>query len=296
VRVAIVHHTRYRFDRPVRLAPHEIRLHPAPHSRTLTSRYRLSITPANHVVYRHFDPAGNRIARAIFQDATETLAIDVQLEADLQPQNPFDFLLDPAANELPFAYAPPEAAHLAPYLLPAEDGPQLQEWLLRFRSGGADRLDTVNHLVRLNQTVASSIEYRVRHEHGVQGGEETLTKGSGSCRDSGWLLVQLLRHSGVAARFVSGYLVQLSGVTHSQSTPAADEKDQVDLHAWAEAYLPGAGWVGFDATSGLLAGEGHIPLACAATPQLAAPVIGSSEPAAVALDFSMSLQRLHEAD
>jgi len=292
VRVAIVHHTRYRFDRPVRLAPHEIRLCPAPHGRTPTRGPVLHVEPGNHILHWQFDPAGNRLARILFPDAAGELSIDARLEADLQPLNPFDFLVEPGAQQLPFAYAPHAAAHLAPYLAATEDGPQLRDWLSRFRSAGADRLNTIDYLVELNRAVAAAIEYRVRHEHGVQGSEETLTKRSGSCRDSGWLLVQLLRHSGIAARFVSGYLVQLSGVTHSHSGPATDEKDQVDLHAWAEAYLPGAGWIGFDVTSGLMASEGHIPLACAATPQLAAPVIGSTEAASVTLEFSMSLLRL----
>ena len=296
MRIAIAHHTRYRFERPVQLAPHEIRLSPASHGRTPTRDYALQVTPRDHLMHWQFDPAGNRVARVVFPDTTDQLAIDVHLQADLQPLNPFDFLLEPDAQQLPFTYAPHAIAHLAPYLSITDDGPQLRDWLARFRSSGADRLATVECLVRLNQALASDIAYRVRHEHGVQSSEETLTKGSGSCRDSGWLLVQLLRLSGVAARFVSGYLVQLSGITHSHSGPAIDEKDQVDLHAWAEAYLPGAGWIGFDATSGLLTSEGHIPLACAATPQLAAPVIGSTEPAGVTLDFSMSLQRLHGSD
>ena len=149
-------------------------------------------------------------------------------------------------------------------------------------------------LVRLNQQLQREIRYLVRMEPGIQTPDETLEQACGSCRDTGWLLVQILRHLGLAARFASGYLIQLVADVKSLDGPAGPERDFTDLHAWAEVYLPGAGWVGFDPTSGLLAGEGHIPLACTADPGNAAPVIGFTDPCNVEFSFAMSVTRVHE--
>lgn len=291
MRVEIAHQTHYRFDRAVRLSPHEIRLRPALHSRTPTAAYALKVRPAPHRLYWQHDSAGNQVARVVFQEPAAELAIDVAFEADVSPYNPFDFLVDPRAERLPVDYSL-ETANLTPYLQATEHGPRLMEWLRAFEAGQPEAASTLDLLIRLNQQLAATIKYLVRLDPGVQACEATLAAASGSCRDSGWLLVQALRHCGIAARFVSGYLVQLAGVTHATTERTADQKDRVDLHAWAEAYLPGAGWVGFDATSGLLAAEGHIPLAVAATHQGAAPVSGSVEPAAVELAFEMKLTRL----
>ena len=291
MRIRIAHRTHYRFDRPVRLAPHEIRLRPAPHSRTPTTAYALAIGPARHRLHWQHDSAGNQVARVVFQETASELTIDVGFEADLTPFNPFDFLIDPRAEHLPVDYLL-ETANLTPYLQATEQGPRLLEWLRTFEAQQPENAPTIDTLTRLNQQVAATIQYLVRHDPGVQSCEATLAAASGSCRDSGWLLVQALRHCGIAARFVSGYLVQLAGITHATAEKIADEKDRVDLHAWAEAYLPGAGWLGFDATSGLLAAEGHVPLAVSATHEGAAPVSGSVEPSAVELEFDMKLTRL----
>lgn len=294
VRVAIIHHTRYRFDRPVRLSPHEIRLRPAPHCRTFTSSYALTVRPVQHLMHWQFDAGGNHVARLVFQEPASELAASVNLVAELAPLNPFAFLLDPSAERLPLTYPPEVAEDLAPYLKVMEHGPRLIAWLAGFRAREPDGATALDFLVGLNQALAGSVRYLERAYPGVQTCETTLEAGSGSCRDSAWLLVQLLRHCAVAARFVSGYLVQLGTVTHGSDRRPASREDRVDLHAWAEAYLPGAGWIGFDATSGVLAAEGHIPLACAATPSGAAPVTGTVEPCAVRFEIEMMLNRLHD--
>jgi len=286
--VSLRHSTRYLYDRPVSLGPHEIRLKPAPASRTPVLSYNLAVRPARHTMHWYNDAAGSHVARVLFQDKIALLEIDVALTADLTPVNPFDFLVEPGAERFPPAY--PEAAlpELAPFFGIAESGERLQRWLKDFRSSNrAEGRGTVDLLVLINERVKQDIGYVTRMEHGVQSCDDTLKLQSGSCRDSGWLLAQVLRHLGIAARFVSGYLIQLSG-----SAPDAPRTDSADLHAWAEAYVPGAGWIGFDPTSGMLAAEGHIPLARTATPALAAPVTGSVEPSNSQMQFSMSVQRL----
>ncbi len=288
VLVALQHRTGYRYDRPVALGPHEIRLKPAPVCRTAVTSYALAVRPAQHTMSWHHDAAGNPVARVLFLEKIRELEIEVELIADLAPINPFDFLVEPGAERSPFHYPDAARPDLAPFLAPAENGEQLQRWLTGYQAAQiSGPRGTVELLTRINQQLSQEVAYVTRMEHGVQLCEDTLRLGRGSCRDSGWLLVQVLRHLGVAARFVSGYLVQLAG-----DKPDAPKIDSADLHAWCEAYLPGAGWIGFDPTSGLLAAEGHIPLARGSTPALAAPVTGTVEPCRTQMDFSMSVTRL----
>jgi uncharacterized protein (DUF2126 family) len=294
IRVALAHRTSYRYDRLVSLSPHEIRLRPAPHCRTPILGYSLRVEPEQHFINWQQDPYGNWIARVVFPEKADRLDVTVDLTADLTIINPFDFFVEPYAEAFPFAYSPSLARELAPFLEVPPATPRLADWIERFRTGVASGLSTVNLLVAVNQQLKQDIAYLVRMEPGVQAPEETLDRASGSCRDSGWLLVHILRHLGIAARFASGYLIQLVADVKPLDGPAGPERDFTDLHAWAEAYIPGAGWIGLDPTSGLLAGEGHIPLACTATPGSAAPITGMADVADAHFEFAMHVTRIHE--
>jgi len=291
IRVALKHATEYQFDRLVSLSPHVIRLRPAPHSRTPIKSYSLNVEPGKHFINWQQDPFGNYLARFVFPEKTRSLKIQVEVIAEMIVINPFDFFLEEEVETFPFPYEDLLRRDLAPYLEICEEGPRLKEWLANI-----DHSDhqIVNFLVALNQRLQKDVQYLVRMEAGVQSCEETLDKASGSCRDSAWLLVQILRHLGLAARFVSGYLVQLKSDIKALDGPAGPEHDFTDLHAWAEVFLPGAGWVGLDPTSGLLAGEGHIPLACTPDPSSAAPISGATDVCETTFNFSNSVERIHE--
>ncbi|MBX3658003.1 MAG: transglutaminase family protein [Ramlibacter sp.] len=292
IHAALNHVTHYRYDRPVNLGPQVIRLRPAPHCRSNVISYSLRIEPEGHFINWQQDPFANYQARVVFPEKVTEFKVTVDLVVEMSVYNPFDFFLEPAAENFPFRYNKALAAELAPYLVAEPVTPLVQAYL--------DRIDlterrTIDFLVALNQQVAQDIQYLIRMEPGVQTPEETLTKASGSCRDSGWLLVQLLRHCGLAARFVSGYLIQLTPDVKALDGPSGTTVDFTDLHAWCEVYLPGAGWIGLDATSGLLAGEGHIPLACTPQPSSAAPIEGAVDKAEVEFGHAMVVTRIHES-
>jgi uncharacterized protein (DUF2126 family)/transglutaminase-like putative cysteine protease len=294
IRVAIEHRTVYRYDRPVHLGPQVMRLRPAPHCRTPILAYSLRVTPEQHFLNWQQDPIGNYQARFVFPEPTSEFSVTVDLVAELTPLNPFDFFIDEGASQWPFSYDQRLARDLAPYLqveAPAADA-VLDGWMATLRKAQPPDT-TIDFLVWCNQRVRETVAYSVRMEAGVQTPEQTLSRQIGSCRDSAWLLVNVLRRFGIAARFVSGYLVQLA-----QDKPAAGDQgenvDFTDLHAWAEAFVPGAGWIGLDATSGLVAGEGHIPLACAAEPSGAAPVEGLLTAAGTSFEYSNTVVRLDQ--
>lgn len=291
IRVALRHVTSYRYDRPVFLGPQIVRLRPAPHCRTPIVSYSLKVTPADNFCNWQQDPVGNYLARLVFTEPTTTFEVGVELLVDMVTINPFDFFVEEAAERWPFAYAPESITELAPYRLTDPAGPRLRAWLATVPRS-AER--TVDFLVELNRRLQLDIEYVIRMEAGVQAPEETLTLGRGSCRDSAWLLVQILRHLGLAARFVSGYLIQLVPDVKPVTGPVGPSRDFTDLHAWAEVYIPGAGWIGLDPTSGLLAGEGHLPLACAAEPPSAAPISGNVDSCEVEFSHVMEVTRVYE--
>jgi uncharacterized protein (DUF2126 family) len=292
IHVALNHVTSYHYDRPINLGPQIVRLRPAPHCRTRILSYSLRILPQPHFINWQQDPQANYMARLVFPEQTTEFRIEVDLVAEMSVINPFDFFLEPYAEHIPFDYAKELQGELAPYRKTLPLTPLFQKFLdgiSREKMGSAD------FLVALNQRLADAINYTIRMEPGVQTPEQTLELGSGSCRDSSWLLVQLLRHLGLAARFVSGYLIQLTADQKSLDGPSGPEADFTDLHAWCEVYLPGAGWVGLDPTSGLFAGEGHIPLSCTPEPSSAAPVSGLVDPCEVEFEHQMSVSRLWEA-
>jgi uncharacterized protein (DUF2126 family)/transglutaminase-like putative cysteine protease len=291
IRVAVRHRTTYEYDRPVNLSPHLIRLHPAAHCRTPIEAYSLKVEPESHFVNWQQDPFGNQVARYVFPEKVRRLSISVELIAEMTVINPFDFFIEEYAEYFPFTYEPELAEQLAPYLKATEDSPLLSDWVA---SVPTESKPTVGFLVGLNQRLQQDIGYLIRMEPGVQSCEETLGKRTGSCRDSGWLLVQILRRLGLAARFVSGYLVQLTADIKALDGPGGPEADFTDLHAWAEVFVPGAGWIGLDPTSGLFAGEGHIPLCCTPEPASAAPVSGLIEPCETSFQFDNSVVRIHE--
>ncbi|MBS0429712.1 MAG: transglutaminase family protein [Proteobacteria bacterium] len=292
IHAALHHVTHYKYDRPVQLGPQVVRLRPAPHCRSNVISYSLRVEPAEHFVNWQQDPFANYLARLVFPKKTTEFKVTVDLVVEMAVYNPFDFFLEPQAENFPFKYSKELAEELAPYLVAEPATPLVQAYLDRI-----DRTEkrTIDFLVQLNQQVQQDVKYLIRMEPGVQTPEQTLQNASGSCRDSGWLLVQLLRHMGLAARFVSGYLIQLTPDVKALDGPSGTTVDFTDLHAWCEVYLPGAGWIGLDATSGLMAGEGHIPLACTPTPSSAAPIEGLMDEAEVDFNHEMNVTRVYES-
>ncbi|MEE6139681.1 transglutaminase family protein [Mycobacterium sp. 050128] len=303
IKVALEHRTSYTFDRLVGVFPHVVRLRPAPHSRTPIEAYSLRIEPADHFINWQQDALGNFLARLVFPNPMQQLTITVGLIADLKVINPFDFFIEDWAEIWPPAsglvYPKALADDLKPYLRPVDEdiegsgpGELVRAWVENFSVPDGTR--TIDFLVALNHAVNADVAYSLRMEPGVQTPDFTLRTGVGSCRDSAWLLVSILRQFGLAARFVSGYLVQLASDVEALDGPSGPAADFTDLHAWTEVYIPGAGWIGLDPTSGLFAGEGHIPLAATPHPSSAAPITGSTDPCETTLEFSNTVTRIHE--
>jgi len=310
IQIALRHRTEYHFDREVSLAPHTIRLRPAPHTRTPIHHYSLKVEPDEQYLNWQQDPFGNFVARLVFPEKASSLTVEVNLVAEMVTINPFDFFVEKYAEHYPFKYNKQEAKELTPYFERDKAKKRLRRVLKSIRHDLPGMKATrampeeedkephsphiVHFLVELNQRVHDLVGYTIRMEPGVQTCEQTLKRKTGSCRDSAWLMVQILRRLGLAARFVSGYLVQLTADQKSLDGPSGPEKDFTDLHAWTEVYIPGAGWIGLDPTSGLLAGEGHIPLACTPNPVSAAPITGATDKCEVTFDFVNEVTRIHE--
>lgn len=291
IRVALHHKTSYSYDRFISVGPQVVRLRPAYHGRTPIIAYQLTVSPDDHFVNWQQDPFANPVARLIFEKPVDHLSVTVDLVADMTVINPFEFFVDDAAGSWPFEYDAETKKQLAAYLEPGPMSSNLQKWIDTLPKK-SER--TIDFCVDVNRMAQERIDYKIRMEPGVQTPEETLTLSSGSCRDSAWMLVEAFRHMGMAARFVSGYLIQLAADQESLDGPSGPTEDFCDLHAWTEVFLPGAGWVGLDPTSGLLAGEGHIPLACTPNFSGAAPITGGHEPCEVEFEHEMTVTRVHE--
>ncbi|HWY32606.1 MAG TPA: transglutaminase family protein, partial [Candidatus Acidoferrum sp.] len=312
IHVALHHKTSYHYDRLVNLGPQVVRLRPAPHARTRILSYSLKVLPEKHFINWMQDPQSNYSARLVFDQPTREFSVQVDLVAEMAVFNPFDFFLEPQAEKFPFAYDPSLDHELAPFQRKCWLTPLFTKYLAAIRRDflseskrrtkqerleipDAEKPRTIDFLVAVNQRLWADIKYTIRLEPGVQTPEESLEKLSGSCRDSAWLLCQLFRHCGLASRFVSGYLIQLKADQKSLDGPSGAEKDFTDLHAWTEVYLPGGGWIGLDPTSGLLAGEGHVPLACTPDPSSAAPISGAVDECECEFGFEMGVTRIHES-
>ncbi len=315
IHVALHHKTHYKYDRMVNLGPQMVRLRPAPHSRTRILSYSLRVEPKKHFINWQQDPQSNYLARLVFPEETKEFSVEVDLVAEMAVLNPFDFFLEPDAERFPFEYDRALEHELEPFQLKCWLTPKFTKYLKAIRADllgektlrtaksrkssaakpAVEKPRTIDFLVAINQRLWKDIKYLIRMEPGVQTPEETLAKMNGSCRDSAWLLCQLFRHCGLAARFVSGYLIQLKADVKSLDGPSGAEKDFTDLHAWCEVYLPGAGWIGLDPTSGLLAGEGHIPLACTPDPQSAAPISGAVDECKSEFSYDMRVTRIYES-
>src|ERR1700743_572534 len=305
IKVALEHRTSYTFDRLGQVFPHVVRLRPAPHSRTPIEAYSLRVDPADHFINWQQDALGNFLARRVFPTPMRQLTVTVGLIADLKVINPFDFFIEDWAEtwsrdgNFGLTYPKALADDLKPYLRPVDEdaegsgpGELVQSWVRKFTVPDGTR--TIDFLVALTRAISADVAYSVRMEPGVQTPDFTLRTGVGSCRDSAWLLVSILRQFGLAARFVSGYLVQLASDVEALDGPSGPAADFTDLHAWTEVYIPGAGWIGLDPTSGLFAGEGHIPLAATPHPASAAPISGGTAPCDSVLEFSNTVTRVDE--
>ncbi len=262
-RLDISHVTEYVFQDRVSLLPHRLLLRPRENHNVRIESSVLEILPAHTVQWKR-DVLDNSVAVVSFSEPSDRLRIHSTVVIQHYEDNPFDFLVDDYAFIHPFDYSMEERAELAPFLkavYPADQG-VVQNWLNGL--GLQQPMETFALLDRMNHEIAGRFFYQMREEQGVQAPALTLARNSGSCRDFAALFLEACRHLGLASRFVSGYLYA-----------AATEAGNASTHAWAEVYLPGAGWKGFDPTSGEVTGNRHIGVAVASHPEAVPPVAGS---------------------
>jgi len=263
VRFTLRHLTRYTYSRPVFLEPHTFRLTPRQDACQRVLAHELRIDPAPAGRFAGIDAEGNPFVQAWFDGLTETLTVEALTTAETLRTNPFAFLLDAAACRIPPTFAPAEQPALAACLQtdPADDkGVDALVRDLRERSGER----SLDFLLALNGWIFGNVAKIIRREPGILAPASVCREQRGACRDTAALFIACCRRASIPARFVSGY--------HSGDDEAPDKHD---LHAWAEAYLPGAGWIGLDPTHGLLTADRHLALAASHTPALTAPAHGS---------------------
>lgn len=281
-RFKILHRTYYNFSGEVQLGPHTLRLRPKEGHELRVQSSSLDISPAATLRW-HRDVEDNSVAMATFDAPARQLAIESEVIIEQYNEKPLDFLVDDYATQYPFTYGAEDKFVLAPYLraarLPLHD--PLVKWVAGlWRSG--EPIQTYALLERVCVHINQSLTYQVREEPGVQTPADTLTRGTGSCRDFASLFMEAARHLGLAARFVSGYLY---------AEPSADNYGAT--HAWAEVFLPGAGWKGFDPTTGTIVGADHIAVAIARLPESVPPVAGTfTGPPGASLDVGVWVTEL----
>jgi transglutaminase-like putative cysteine protease len=263
-RYKIFHRTYYNFSAFVQLDPHALRLRPREGHELRIESSTLRITPPATLRW-HRDVEDNSVAIATFDSPASQLVIESEVIIQQYNQAPLDFLVADYATNYPFAYTPEDRVVLAPYMNSAEHTASglLTEWVAHLWQS-SERIQTYALLQRLSTHIHQTLSYRLREEPGVQTAAETLSYGTGSCRDFAYLFMEAAQHLGLASRFVSGYLHAPPSMVNFGAT-----------HAWAEVYLPGAGWKGFDPTIGEIVGTSHIAVAVARLPESVPPIAGS---------------------
>ncbi len=269
LRISIEHSNRYRYTRPVELTKHRLMLRPSENHGLNILESSLEVSPLHQISWEH-DVFDNSVAHLNFTEKTDELIITSRYELEQFNLNPFDFVMEIYTNDLPFAYRGDDAIDLQPFMQPQfpEAEAAVREWLRPFLDAEG-RGKTLDFLLATNSAIAEQFGYGRREEEGTQTPAETLKLRTGTCRDFALLFMEIARHMGLAARYVSGYLCS------SAEDETAPEVADNSTHAWTEIYLPGAGWKGFDPTSGILAAGYHVRVAATRNPAQATPIRGS---------------------
>jgi len=257
MKIKILYRADYRYESEVSFSPHLFRLFPKQDQTICSEKIRFETNPGADVQHRK-DIFDNNIAFCFYPEPGTDLIARLEIDLQLQEKNAFHFLLESHALEFPFQYKPDELRVLAPYLQ------QNQKVLLHFWQPKPK--PTVEALMELNSALHQNIGYERREEGAARTPNETLLAGSGACRDFAVLLAETLRSQGIAARLASGYLCEFGEM---------EKRAEGALHAWTEAYLPGAGWIGLDPTNGIFCNHNHITTALGLVSEDVSPVKGS---------------------